>query len=539
MGLNQSRQLAPAIVFFLPLIEFRVSFCKPKLITKLLRRSASSFTNTTLQTLIHHARTTAMEISASTGVITAPSDPENLSVSESDGCIEHSSVDTDPESGLEIACDIIDSFNQRSGPWLFEVCTCAFNDRQEEVASVHAYLIKKENIQAHENKKKSLRKALRDEDPMLNVMFELPKIFHPHGHVNPKFLTALGHCIGVDDNQVLGTSSSTTEKPQERAWILLIRDVMVDVKYRRLGIGGNMIRRTLQRVMAESSAADRPLIVMVQPKRTDEFSDEQWSEIYDMIYNCRVNEIFWESLEFMRLHSRFSGFTSPWFIWGSALRLPPKKKITIPDDLETRNTRTATPPPRPHSPRQSNQPTPYDWFPVVEGGEVRSFIDPLTKLPALRPAPPRNEAAYDDYNDDNAPWIDNPDDPSITQEYSRCIKGLMHRMDATGERYRVRPLKEPVQAPVAQNMSGQTNCPFKAPPRVEALRSHDPIHAQQPDPICSASFQRSGAPEPTPLPGPRRSFRNQACSAVPGSRFLVTYVFLADLRELIGLADMK
>lgn len=471
-----------------------------------------------------------MDISASTGVIKDPSDPEELSASEIDSSIERSSLDTDPESGLEIACDLIDSFKQQTGPWLVEVFTCALNGRQEEVASIHAYLIKKENIQAHENKKKSLRKALRDEDPMLNVMFKLPEIFHPHGHVNPEFLPALGHCIGVPNTPALEMASNATERPQERAWILLIRDVGVEAKYRRLGIGGNMIRRTLQKVMAESSVAGRPLIVMVQPKRTDEFSDEQWSEIYDMIYNCRVNEIFWESLEFKRLHSRFSGFTSPWFIWGSALRLPPKKKITIPDDLETRNTRTATPPPRHHSPRQSNQPTPYDWFPVVEGGEVRIFIDPSTKLPALRPAPPRNDAVNDDYNDDNAPWIDNPDDPSITQEYARRIRGVMHTMDANGERYRVRPLKEPVQVPVAQPMSGQTNCPFKAPPRVEAPRSLDPTHAPQSNPGCSASFQRSGAPEPTPLPGPRRSFRNQACSAVPGSRFLITYVFLADSR---------
>lgn len=471
-----------------------------------------------------------MDISASTGVIKDPSDPEELSVSESDGSVEHSSVDTDPESGLEIACDIIDSFNELSGPWLFEVCTCAFNDRQEEVASVHAYLIKKENIQAQENKKKSLRKALRDEDSILNVMFELPKIFHPHGHVNPEFLLALGHCIGFPDTPAQGMSSITTEQPQERAWILLIRDVVVDAKYRRLGIGGNMIRRSLQKIMAESSVAGRPLIAIVQPKRTDEFSDEQWSEIYDMIYNCRVNEIFWESLEFKRLRSRYSGFTSPWFIWGSALRLPPKKKITIPDDLETRNTRTATPPPRSHSPRQSNQPTPYDWFPVVDGAEVRSIIDPSTKLPALRPAPPRNYTASGDYKDDNAPWIDNPDDPSITQEYARDIRGLMHTMDATGERYRVRPLKEPVQVPVAQSVSGQNNCPFKAPPRVDAPSTLDPTHVSQPNPGCSASFQRSGAPEPTLLPGPRRSLRNQASSAVPGSRFLITYVILADSR---------
>lgn len=480
-----------------------------------------------------------MDISGSTAVIKDPSDPEHLSVSESDSSIERSSVDTDPESGLEITCDLIDNFNQRSGAWLFEVLTCASNDIEEEVASVHAYLINKENIQAHENKKKSLRKALRDEDPMLNVMFELPKIFHPHGHVNPEFLPALGHCIGVDDNQALTNSSNYTELPQERAWILLIRDIAVDARYRQLGIGGNMMRRTLQRAMVESSVAGRPLIVIVQPKRIDEFSDEQWSEIYHMIHNCRVNEVFWESLGFKRLDSRYSGFTSPWFIWGSGLRLPPKKKITIPEDLETRNTRTATPPPRPDSPRQSNKPTPYDWFPVVEGSEVRSFIDPLTKLPALRPAPPRNNAECDDYNDNNAPWIDNPDDPSVTQEYARCIRGLMHKMDATGEKYRVKPLKEPVQIPTAQPMSGQTNCPFKAPSGVEAPRALDPTNALQPNPGCSTSSQRSGAPEPTLLPGPRRSVRNQACSVVPGSRFLVTYVFLADSKSPITLADIN
>lgn len=482
-------------------------------------------------------QTAAMDISTSTGVIKDPSDPEELSVPESGSSIDSSSLDTDSESGVQIACDLIESLTQQRDHWLFEVFTCAFNHKEEEVASVHAYLIKKENIQAHESKKKSLRKALRDEDPMLNVMFELPQIFHPHGHVNPEFLPVFGHCIGVDDTQAPEMSSKSLEKPQERAWILLIRDVMVDAKYRQLSIGGNMIRKTLQRVLTECSMASRPLIVAVQPKRTDEFSDEQWSEINEMIYNCRVNEVFWENIGFKRLKSRYSGFTSPWFLWGSAFRLPLKKKITIPDDLENRNTRTATPPPRPHSPRYISRPTPYDCYPVVQGKKIIYFIHASTnKLPAVRPTSPRDDAASDDHDGDDVQWVDNPDDPSITQRDAQHIRDLILAFEIAGKKCRVRPIKEPVQIPVAQSTSVQSNCPFKAPPGVEAPRSLNLIHPPHPSPSCSAPSQPSAALEQSPVQGSRRSFRTKVSSALPGSHFLVTYV-LSNTLKLIYHAD--
>lgn len=471
-------------------------------------------------------QTPAMDLSASTGVIKDHSDPEEPPVSESGTNHELSSVDTDAESGLEIACDVIESFTSQKGHWLFEVFTCAFNSKEEEIASALAYFIKKENIEAHENKKKSLRKALRDEDPMLNVMFELPQIFHPHGHVNPEFLPALGHCIGVDDTRApeMSSTSNATEQPQERAWILLIRDVMVDAKYRQLGIGGNMIRRTLQRVLSECSVAGRPLIVAVQPKRTDEFSDEQWSEISEMIYDCRVNEIFWESLGFKRLKSRYSGFTSPWFLWGSAFRLPLKKNITIPDDLENRNTRTATLPPRPHNPRNYSRPTPYDCYPVVRCGKVIYTIHPSkTKVPV-------DHAASDDCDDDDVQWVDNPDDPSITRKDAQHIRDLMLAFEVAGKKCRVRPLREPVQIPVAQPMSVQSKCPFKAPPGLEAPRPLNLIHMTHPNPSCLAPSQASAAPEQNLVPGRRRKSQDQISSAVPGSRFLVESVFLVNSR---------
>lgn len=385
----------------------------------------------------------------------------------SDGGVDLSSVDSDPNNGLAVDCAIVEKFDQGVGPWLFEVLTCALRHDEEEVASVHAYFIKKEEIQVFENKKKSLRQAMKDEARMLNVMFELPKIFHPHGHVRPNFLLPLSQCFTDDDMRAFNDGGSAAEHPSNRAWILLLRDLVVDEKYRRLGIAGNMIRKTLRTVLDQCVRAARPLLVAVQPKRIDEFKDKEWSHFSEFVYQCRVNEVFWENIGFKRYKHSFGGFTAPWHFWVTALRLPPKKRILIPDDLENRNTRTATPPLRPRTPRTSTRATatPRGCFPVIdetEPGPAMRSSD--SALPTLPPAPPTNDSAPGNATAANTGRrFDNHDDPLMAPENAQHIRDLMRTMDAVGKKYRVRPLKDPVQTPVAECMSRQPNCPFKAP----------------------------------------------------------------------------
>lgn len=458
-----------------------------------------------------------MDISASMGVVEDPSDPEELAISDSDSSINRSSVETDPDNGLEITCDLLEKFNQGIGPWLFEVLTCAFRHGEEQVASVHGYLIKKEEIKVRDNKKKSFRKAMKDEDHMLNVMFELPRIFHPRGPVNPEFLDFLGQCFTANDMRAFSNTKDAAEHPSNRAWILLIRNVEVEAEYRQLGIGSNMIRKTIQRVMEQCIVAHRPLLVVVQPKRIDEFSDEEWAEISELVYNNRVNDVFWECMGFCRLGSSYSGFTAPWWFWGSACSLPPKKRITIPDNLENRNTRTATPPPRAHSPRDYSQSNPYKWFPVVEGRRVRSLIGP--QAPQEDNSAPEKDAA------DNVRWFDNPDDPSINREDAQLTRNLMRTLDALGKEYRVRPLKEPVQAPVITSPSRQSNCPFKAPAGAKApqmLNLFRPLYPKPPAPSYITPRHAAAVPEQSTTAVAGQSVPNQVSLPQPGSCFLLT-----------------
>ncbi|KAJ4418454.1 hypothetical protein N0V82_005533 [Gnomoniopsis sp. IMI 355080] len=463
-----------------------------------------------------------MDISASMGLVENPSDPEELAASDSDSGVSNSSVETDFDTGLDITCDLIEKFNQGIGPWLFEVLTRATRHGEEEVASVHSYLIKREEIQVRNNKKKSLRKALKDEDRILNVMFELPKLFHPHGPVNPEYLQPLGSYFRADDIRTFGNTRDATEHPANRAWILLIRDIVVDVQYRRLGIGGNMIRRTIKDVLRNCVVAGRPLLVAVQPKRIDEFSLEEWAEISELVYKNRVNDVFWRNIGFKAIGGPFSGFAGPWYFWGSAFGLPPKKKVIVPDDLETRNTRTATPPPRPRLARDINRPDPHDWFPVVQGKKVRSLLGPESLGPSrLLQAPPKDDSApgpeVQSLNrliqglpsflkapakDDSAlsndvaykvGWFDNPDDPSLTPAEAKFIRDSMRTLDALGKKYQVKPLGEPVQAPAAQFPSRQPKCPFKAPSGAKAPKMLDVSQTLPPLPPSPTTSQQAAA----------------------------------------------
>ncbi|KAJ4389282.1 hypothetical protein N0V93_006747 [Gnomoniopsis smithogilvyi] len=404
-----------------------------------------------------------MDISASIGMVEDLSDPEELAIPNPDSSDNRSSVESDPDNGLDITIDLIEKFDQGIGPWLLEVLTYAIRDGEQEVASVYSYLIKRENIQTRDNKRKSFRKALKDEDPMLNVMFRLPKIFHPHGPVNPDYLQPLGHCFSAHEIRSFSNTNDATEHPANRAWILLIRDLVVDGAYRRLGIGGNMIRKTIQEALKQCAVAGRPLLVAVQPKRIDEFTDEEWADMDKMIYDYRVNDVFWENIGFKWLGSRFSGFTAPWYFWGLAFDLPPKKRITIPNDIESRNSRTETPPPRAHPPRDYNRPNPHDWFPTVQGERVVSLIKQQTPLRPLRQDRPKDMNASDYDAASSVWWFDNPDDPLISPEESQRIRGAMQLMDNINMNYRVRPNKEPVQVQAAQSPTSQPKCPFKAP----------------------------------------------------------------------------
>lgn len=472
-----------------------------------------------------------MDISDQVGDVKDLSDPEDVVASESDGNFSVSSVDGDPHNGLDIACDLIQKFDQGIGPWLFEVLTCAFRHGEEETGSVHAYLIKREQIQARDNKKKSVRKALKHEDLMLTVMFELPKLFLPQGPVNPQFLEGLSHAFPAHDMRAFNETNDAAEHPANRAWILLIRDLHVETEYRRLGIAGNMIRKTIRTVLEACAQAGRPLLVAVQPKRTDEFSDEEWSQFREMVYHCRVNQRFWEKIGFKRLNGSMSGFTAPWYFWGTALSLPPKTTITIPNDIATRITRSSTPPPRARDPRTSKRRTPYDYFPEVHGQSVRSFLTPTNRTwSTLPPAPLKNDHApgHDDAAADDIQGFDDPEDPSLPLEDAYLIKSMMVEMDKLGEKYRVRPLKEPVQAPVAESTSRQQNCPFKTP-----------LRAIAPKPPAPTTFQAATASEPSQLPAARPSDRNQFSAPQPSSRFLVTYVLFHAFWQLFTLTDIE
>lgn len=445
-----------------------------------------------------------------------------MDISDSGGSCSNSSVDSDPNDCLDINCNMTEKFDQGIGPWLFDVLTSAIRHEEEEVATVHAYLIKREEIQVHDNKKKSLRQAMKDEDSMLNAMFALPKIFHPHGHVNPDFLLPLGQCFIANDMQVFHEKDDATEHPANRAWILLIRDLLVTAEYRRLGIGGNMIRKTLQTVLHHCIAAGRPLLVVVQPKRIDEDKDEQWPQVNELAYHRRVNQVFWEDIGFKRYKNSFSGFTAPWYFWGTELSLPSKKRIAIPDNVAVRNTRTATPPLRPRTPPDRTRPTPFDSFPVFEDTESGPALRPSRAFSTCPSAPPMGDSAPGNNAAGTDWWFDNPDDPSITPEYAQTIRKLMRTMDTVGKKYQLKPIKEPVQTSAAPPMARQSKCPFKAPSGAVAPT---PFPLPPKPPSAISSFQKAAAPGQFLPPAAQQGALDQSSSVgQPGSHYMVMYV---------------
>ncbi|CAN8095881.1 unnamed protein product [Discula destructiva] len=361
---------------------------------------------------------------------------------------------TDHDRCIHIEVDIMEEDSQDIGPWLFIVTAAAVHG-DDSIASVTAYLIKREEIQARDDEKTSFRKALRDEKNMMDVMCHSPKIFNSSGHATPEFLMSLSLYFQDEDMQRYLDTQDVAEQPLNRAWILLIRDIEVEPQYRRLGIGGNMVREMIQAVLAKSDEADRPLLVAVQPKSFDEFPYEEMIQMNNIVYKRRIIEVFWESIGFKRYPRVDSGFLGPWQFWGTPLALPPKKRLSIPDDLAMRNTRTATPPPRSPFPRRV-----YADRKVNDETRSRS---PAAHARVQRHV--RNDDAAS-RNDDAASgrWLDDPTDPAVSPASARLIINLMKMMDVRGKPYRIRPFKRLVQqVPLSPEPDQQPKNPFKAP----------------------------------------------------------------------------
>lgn len=411
------------------------------------------------------------------------SPPENLALSSDDnGSV--TSLDTNSNDRLQITVHP----TQNPGSWLINVDVTASDADAVKVASITAYVIKREEVPANGYLAQRFRRALEGENKYLEVMLDFPEIFNADGTAKNQYIATLRKFFTPEDRQKFYQSLSVVDQPLNRAWILLIRDIEVNERYRRLGIGGNMVRKLIQVGLEMCKRRGRPLLVAVQPKSHNELPDTEMYSISKLSKKRRVNEVFWERIGFSRLAREDVGFLGPWHFWGTPRGLPSKKRIVIPADDENRETRLSTPPAR-DPPRR----------------RIKVAVEPVH---------PDARGDNGQRDEDGISWFDDPADPSLSSATRAFVAAEVARYEAEGEPYRLRPMKraknpfkargERVPLPlfgskgVSTARGGKVSLPVLAPKDVSASRSG--VHDDEFEQYHSGADDAVGYVPPFPCP---------------------------------------
>lgn len=198
------------------------------------------------------------------------------------------------------------------GTWFFKVEVSAFHMR-DRVGHFRAFLAKREFIEPSpgDTRKLNFRGALKKAHPDLCILFEEPlRFFNASGKMDDDFEAFASSLFVYDDFKHYRDSTGNDKRgkdfrmhPGYRAWILIIKDIFVDIRYRRRGIGETMVRELLLQVVKMAEKADRPLLVVVQPGFLHEI------DINDLIHpeghrrihlKAEIAEVFWRSIGFER-----------------------------------------------------------------------------------------------------------------------------------------------------------------------------------------------------------------------------------------------
>lgn len=198
------------------------------------------------------------------------------------------------------------------GAWFFDVGVIA-SHKDIPIGSCSAYLARREYIDPlpGDSRKLNFRGALKVTFPALCVLFEEPlRFFHKNGVLCDDFEAFASSFFVYDDFKYYRESAGNDKRgkdaamhPGSRAWILTIRDIQVDLPYRRRGIGETMVRELLVKISELAKAADRPLLVVVQPGF---LNDIPYKTLVDqhghhgIHLRSEIAEVFWRSIGFER-----------------------------------------------------------------------------------------------------------------------------------------------------------------------------------------------------------------------------------------------
>lgn len=181
------------------------------------------------------------------------------------------------------------------------------------IGSIQASLAKRECIEPSpgQSQKLNFQEALKVTSPDLCILFEEPlKFFNRDGVLYDEFKPLANSFFVYDDFKHYRGSTGNDKNgkdhkmhPGYRAWILVIRDILVDVRYRRRGIGQTMVRESLMEVVKLAEAANRPLLVAVQPHYCNDIPTRDLADPdgHRRIYRKSATaEVFWRSIDFER-----------------------------------------------------------------------------------------------------------------------------------------------------------------------------------------------------------------------------------------------
>ncbi|KAF3771183.1 hypothetical protein M406DRAFT_67508 [Cryphonectria parasitica EP155] len=224
--------------------------------------------------------------------------------------------------------------SQDIGPWAFTVWVEA-RHKGEVVGFCLGLLIKRECIEARNGVKKPLMEAMLALSDCLGTLFTAPKVFREDGVIPTNVVDILdGGQLFPKREYAASLGKGSLEQPINRAWFLMLGDIHVNPQYRRLGIGGNMVRRALERVSWEAYRANRPLFAGAGPSRVDHGKIAAGPEEREVDrYAARQAEVFWQVVGFRKHKAPDLGLPWAWHFWGSGQSLLLEKNVVVPDPL--------------------------------------------------------------------------------------------------------------------------------------------------------------------------------------------------------------